>query len=95
MSRAYEFSTFLDDDDVLSMKCSHQPNAAVIKFNIGNYPGPMITVFGNESDKERFTRAAAAFNAAMVDEPKPAIDPMFRALCESDGDHAAYVRAAE
>ena len=54
-----------------------------------------ITVFGTPSDMDRFTRAATAFNAAMADEPKPAIDPMFRALCESDGDARAYVRAAE
>lgn len=70
-----------------------------------------IAVFGTPSDMDRFTRAAAAFNAAMnehdmlavpvgakgtgIGRKEAATDPMFRALCESDGDAQAYVRAAE
>ena len=82
-----------------------------------------IAVFGTPSDMYRFTRAAAAFNAAIAEHDMlavpvgakgtgigrkehaatdrlghkldAAIDPMFRALCESDGDAQAYVRAAE
>ena len=47
---------------------------------------------------DRYERACAAFNAVMTEAaapaPRPNVDPMFTALCESDWDVAAYVAAA-